>query len=1573
MYQKEYCFFVKGFDKEMIKEIKLVGGKTMEISTVDNENKIIVTEDRLCPFTIRPSQKHLVVCFNKEVTAISFFHHSRQLQSICEEAKYNSNVIEAITFDFNNTEWLDTLALCYILLFVHCTKKELRSNISFILPQKPELVAFLLDNGFVDQMRKLANNFPTIPPEISNISYSKIHRCLLPLQILKSKEEISDIVETAKNQLVSIYGMQLPSGELDSTINKLSYFLQETLDNVYTHAYSTSIGPCAVLIKQVDCKDIDVANYQKSYTSKTPYINISLFENYETYLEVYIADVGCGLRNSFLTDPTGSDAMVTDLNILEYILSSGERSHKKISSLDIGTYYGGLYDIYYQFSKDHDSLGIKGDSCWFSGARALTRLNTEIPYRSYNQLMHGFALVGAIQFQVSIPDNYELLHELDSAINSWKNKIFKEEHINVYKKNKPNVCVIDERAGLANVEKNVDLNSAKTTTVFYPKEFASKLSIVRNFVESKSVSFIIAGIQESEIKKYRSLVESLKASRGNAQKLIIVTNTMYVFEYTRKGETYVYSVGHTREYIQNRAQSISDSFLYFLIWDRVYNSACIWHLAKEAKLPVFITSDVEWNINHPIHGYLDFSQLSLIPLCRDFCIKRLSVLHFLKKNVYFRSVDRFTEEICEYANYQMGNASSNKSVYIGSVFVSGSSTRMSVQKSERFYFFKHADATESEVFSLFEWASNAIWRDKAFSPNQPEESHYKRIGLSPFVANNGADYWAESHYSNHTMLYCLSQSDTYKILQRQVGVHPSSLYLGHIDYTNRHDLIGVRLTSLFESDLILNQFTPSYSELSCSDYTITKFIGALAGSVNQKTLKDKVLNPSLSLGRKSALVKKYTECKKTRQRIKKGIIVYLYDFQTTTITEKISSLFAEPYQNRIIPIIPAERDADNSTLMVPPLFLEKIKNAIDIAKKENLEEYGKCEVRVLLFVAAPYSVRISKEIENIILSLGATEVSFLSLFDRRRLMMDSNKGEVSASLGRIDIPSLGNNQSCMICSALRSIKTVQSELINDSLRKRIDKLIEIWTAAKESDNMYGKGIEQRSIILSSQVEEEINRICTLYSQNNIGIWTNTALAMFAIENASITSSPDFISRCLEMNSLTLDEKRNPDYDLSGKMKILLICMYLLLESSSQACDRQIADYLILLLDFVNGQKEPSEYTSLAVLTVSALPTRFLDYLFDQLIEKEKGKEEVSYPNFDALLISLIIIKLGTKTVEHSRTLRPLLCYFKTQKQQLDFIYDAFLYSEKDYRQSHTQALVKIASASELPITTYLTGLNYIDKLTELLSDSYYENLFHDPTAYRENKSRLISKLSAIRNLLSQICENGSSSLKLDAKQQVSDLLEELHQINSQGLYLRAPNNSDSQEQIKNWLNYCRQKAFERVDEKQRFTNIRVSIQIIASQELKTKGRPWFYTFNDVTEEIINIYVDMLRGKTGRIVDHGITENTPSADNSYDGIISLRFKDSYVEISFYNSTRNMKTISEIRKIKKSKKSRSSLLVFRTFDQIFSYLAEEKASESSLNWDYVENYFPGCVRDNYHIFCATVKIPYVDLGSSFAADN
>ena len=135
---------------------------------------------------------------------------------------------------------------------------------------------------------------------------------------------------------------------------------------------------------------------------------------------------------------------------------------------------------------------------------------------------------------------------------------------------------------------------------------------------------------------------------------------------------------------------------------------------------VYINDEIDWNDGSKLHGYLDFSQLCRIPICRDFCINRLMVLHFFEPNIYFKSIDRLTEEICEQANYLMGNSAEKRSIKIGSVFVSGSSARMSTSNEEQFYFFKHSNSKADRIYSIFEWATRIEWINKSFLSTDKE-------------------------------------------------------------------------------------------------------------------------------------------------------------------------------------------------------------------------------------------------------------------------------------------------------------------------------------------------------------------------------------------------------------------------------------------------------------------------------------------------------------------------------------------------------------------------------------------------------------------------------------------------------------------------------------------------------------------------------------------------------------------------------------------------------------------------------------------------------------------------------------
>lgn len=226
----------------------------------------------------------------------------------------------------------------------------------------------------------------------------------------------------------------LSSYELENTVSKVVYFLQETLDNAYMHGYgqvcaNDSISsldggtPCALLIKRVTCDNtLDLKEYSAQYTQHTPYINISLFKEKQEYIEIYVADVGAGLRHSFLEDPDGIEAGITDENILDNILTNGERSHK-IMARASSTHYGGLYDITALFQEDGDKLGFKCDSRWFFDKKS-QRINDEIVQNQYQGLSHGFAIVGTISWKKRHTEEYPLIEQLLETVTQHKDDLY---------------------------------------------------------------------------------------------------------------------------------------------------------------------------------------------------------------------------------------------------------------------------------------------------------------------------------------------------------------------------------------------------------------------------------------------------------------------------------------------------------------------------------------------------------------------------------------------------------------------------------------------------------------------------------------------------------------------------------------------------------------------------------------------------------------------------------------------------------------------------------------------------------------------------------------------------------------------------------------------------------------------------------------------------------------------------------------------------------------------------------------------------------------------------------------------
>lgn len=315
--------------------------------------------------------------------------------------------------------------------------------------------------------------------------------------------------------------------------------------------------------------------------------------------------------------------------------------------------------------------------------------------------------------------------------------------------------------------------------VLFPLKYFGKDQIINLLNKCICNTVLISSIHETEFKKYKTTIESINLDIvSKIQRIIVITDTLLAYVFTREEQQFLFSLRATHNYIvADYKNKISVSYLSFRLWKRVYDSEQLWSILARFNAMGYINAEVKWN-DRSLRGYLDFSQLCLVPECRNLCIEQLIGFQLYYDQIYFRSLDRFTDEICELANHSMDNSKNGTVFWIGSVYVSGTSEQKvsngTHSEESVYYFFKHADSSAAlrKIYTIFEWATQAFRVDSWFNPQLFENKTYSRVGNSSFIAVSGSNYWTTRHYTHWERQYCLNQAETYQLLQKQFGARP---------------------------------------------------------------------------------------------------------------------------------------------------------------------------------------------------------------------------------------------------------------------------------------------------------------------------------------------------------------------------------------------------------------------------------------------------------------------------------------------------------------------------------------------------------------------------------------------------------------------------------------------------------------------------------------------------------------------------------------------------------------------------------------------------------------------------------
>lgn len=1514
--------------------------------------------ERPMPFQINLiSPNTIKISFHEMVFANSFFQYGSDIQKLLEKRvvidKTSGNQIDVSTYndliiDLEQTNWFDTLAMGYLLLFLYDAKEIYKDNqsITFNLPTDPTFSAFLADYGFIDHMRKLDMHIAE-DHMWDDVYYSDVHDCLAKFDVFDSREELDDKVNNIRPILENAFSTYIENERLDNLINKIAYFLHETMENVFDHAYD-SLGRCGYLIVNVECSNCaNYKEYDQKYLSKTPYLKINVYEDIDSCIEVYVMDTGRGLVESY-----GEFSGITDKNILQYIFEQGKRSYKKAK--DEATRFGGLHDIRELFAQDSDGLGVKGDSVWkyvynneSFNEEPINLLSTS---GNYENLVHGFALVASVRVPKKQSNNNDMLSQIELWPNTMEKLLFmnNDDNTRLFK----TANIIDERW-----DKKEETNAGCINTVIYPPTDALKPWIIRKIYDNKSRYLFFLEVPDVELKKYESNISGIKKTSKVVADIIWVVSKSLSVRCFKCGEDlyFSHSIEDRNKYIKkefSERDNITDSLTALLIFDKIYNSYRFWETAKfHTGNSSIIREPIVWSKTLELSSYFDFSQIYRIPECREICIQKLNELRVLKRGAYFISVDRFTDEICERANYLMEGDREGKKIYVASVSVSGTSNRLLHGTDECFYFLCHKESPLNNVKSLLIWIRKLKSEEKDAEQNIPLKK-LERLGSSSFVARGGAGYWLEKHYSLSAKGYKLNNSTLYELLQRKIGIHPDTLKIGHFESVERHDLFGYRINYWFDSDAVDRQLISDYKTESVFDFLLTNTFFSLFGNIKKEVFYEH-LNENLSGGKKDALWNKYLEARKeldgeTSKRLNEisdGIFVYCYDFQTTMVIEKIEKFINKESVKRIIPLIPMSRFYEMGSLVVSPLILDRIQSLInDLHNKDQ-------KAVITVFDSVVFSVRTIEEVKQILYGLGADTVKVLTVIDRRRIPIPETKPSIVA-LGRVDSPALHGNDKCVICQAIEKLKNCKDVLNNNELIERISDIVSRWQCIQLSDKEYMKGLNSNRIVLSATTNEIINNYCKSYFGKELKIELDSALCSLVVEYTIISSSSELLLRLLDEPELLISDNGNIS---SNELKLLLVSSFLLLFANNPISNKEINAISLKLIDLLDQQQSISLVSGLALIAICSLPDIFLRSLVEQyeLIEMSNSHLSLCYDALIARIISLQITQMMNNTFLLELRTR---CLLKEDNSKLACLYDVFMYSEKTYRNSHRHAFACILDEPSNSIGTYKAAIDYTRKLQNIIaSDTVFKSLFHNKEELEKNRDKIVEATEKAIEDLDRLIINYTKNKKIDdelaetVRDSVRTFTNSLVELNTCNLYLKTVDTLGSPEEksISEWMDYCIQAAKDRVPESET-AEIKYKIMIKAGTRL------WFYSFYDVTEEVINLMVDILQYNSGKL---------QKGDMYGDGIVIISFTERCVELRFYNKTILSKDISEIKYIKESKSNRDSMLVFKELERRLCDIDGIKME--CFNWDYKNWKVDGQFSD---VFVALMRIPYINQGSS-----
>jgi len=695
-----------------------------------------------------------------------------------------------------------------------------------------------------------------------------------------------------------------------------------------------------------------------------------------------------------------------------------------------------------------------------------------------------------------------------------------EELLEIYSRSFSNIKM--EAIDLREEIKPFHINGLQGEVIIFVPEYLTKnliISTLENvFMNSDGIRrLIIADIEDEELVLFEFALKNLPSSRIDNKNFL---SELYVVTTSLRVICFkIKDVGLKLVQSPITFLEFNNKFNY-LYKMKIYESKHLAKILEENAVGKYVLTKgiIEWTKNDVIDGFINFDMM----VSNDFCFDLLqrNLKRFLpivgKKRLY--AIDSVAERVVGTVN-MFTDEELNERFGVGSIVVSGLTLQSSDYRGNTIHFFSRSKKTRRA----------ALFFDPIYLYKSAEEKkEYIRIGKTSRIRLKGTE--KKKRCSNSY----LEEKEIYKILHQFAY---SAVLCGHLCFENRHDLLSINLNAImYDKNTGLHTFIEKTIKYSLGHYYTEK----LKEDVFFDILKDACL------------------------------IVYPYNQLTSSILKMCN--VTQKYSRYIVGLSPTNITHQGENLEYSECFTEYIKEILEEFK--NVHKNG--QLKVIIFDTLSYSGKTKQEIYEYINSIEEVKPYYVSIIDAK--VNHYTKRTNNLNYMNLNIPLLGNSETCKICMVLNKLSSLKDNIIDANILASIDNMEKIWKVRdirnyKEIIKLSNFDRVYANSIITYNLEAKYNEAdlyfvnalpLYIFITNRIKLENDYSPIEFVIDNLKKIIGNDSLSYIISLFLL--------EYGENVYHSLVVKAINLLLEYLKNSVDLNIRQFVVLALLSISDEK-----------------------------------------------------------------------------------------------------------------------------------------------------------------------------------------------------------------------------------------------------------------------------------------------------------------------------------------------------------------------------------------------------------------